>query len=80
MRMRSICKHHRPDNRRTLDRVIRRGMAVADGDVLDLDRQRDSLRTIRDLRFFERVEIRVITPDGEARTSRGVRPVGAAPG
>jgi outer membrane protein assembly factor BamA len=78
--MRSICKHHRRDNRRTLDRVIRREMALVESDALNIDKLRDSLRNIRDLRFFERVEIRVITPDGEARTRRGARPVGAVQG
>lgn len=57
-------------NERTLDKVIRREMKLAEGDALDMSKLQESLRRIRNLGFFEKVEIRITLPDGQTRTVR----------
>ncbi len=55
-------------NVRTLDRVIRREMRLAEGDAFNASKLRRSRQRIRNLGFFERVEVTNVPADSPDRT------------
>src|SRR5262249_10916637 len=55
-------------NVRTLDRVIRREMRLAEGDAFNASKLRRSRQRIRNLGFFERVEVTNVPADTPDRT------------
>ncbi len=59
-------------NVRTLDRVVRREMRLAEGDAFNTSKLRRSRQRIRNLGFFERVEVTNVPADAPDRTTVNV--------